>query len=343
MSIIEDELRRVLDAHSGDAPPTADRSTQLGRRIRRHRRVRVAAAAAVAAVTLVVAGAVASQLHIGRTAAPTPGTVGSTNAPPGELPQYYSGGKLAVGGTANLADRQVVTFTYTPTDWNFFIGSTCAAPTDFAQSVTVNGKPLASGGCAPQAGMGGFSSMFDDPSRTWRGVGVELGRPMTVVATMGRSGGKSAFDNVTPAPTVGTASVGVYVNVPWAEFPLPTAPSERPSPGGMATDLSGAPKIGVLDADDAEPDAVRTMSVTLTGKIEVDTMTAAPGTVAIYLDEVQIGWCASYGWGGGCGGGPQTVGEGRLAAFHAGQTVTLRVVPEHFTGPTAWRVDLYGK
>src|SRR5262249_24555160 len=124
----------------------------------------------------------------------------------------------SAGGT--VAAGQPVSFTFTPTTWDCSIGDRCDAPSTQWLSIEVNGNAYIGSQCAPEGGTSDNSPGFDQHEKYWSQLGVALGQPTTVSATIVPDGHESPADR-------GTIAIGAYVAVPFDEYPIPK-PSETP-------------------------------------------------------------------------------------------------------------------
>lgn len=342
--MIEDELRRVLDRRSADAPPTTDRRGELGRRIGRRRRSRRTLVTLAAVLLLVAAGATIGLAERGLDLGP------ATPTGPGYLAHYASGGKLVATTSVQTRDRRVFTLRYTPKSWDFMVGAACADTTAADVRISVNGHMLADMQCDDAGATFVRRLRFDEPAaQFWhQQFDVSLGKPMTVEAELVQHYGPHGplyAPSMPPLVTHGVASIGVYRNVAWSEFPVPAQPSGPATMAKPATPMAFSRSRADLYADNADPNAERSVSVVLTHDISIDVVTRSPGEIAVYVEGVQLEGCAVYIWYSGCrnGGLIHGTGDTPLTGFHVGQRVTLTVVPRHFTGAQAWQVAMFGR
>ncbi len=334
MTPIEDELRAVLDGFSIREATETDRRAQVGARISHRRRMRTTAAAAALMVVAVIAGGTIITGLTNHDHRALPAVTTEPAPGPGRLGSYEGGGKVLTYASAMMPAQTTISLTFTPTSWNFLIGEACSAPGTDWISVSVNGRPLDGSQCSPGGGVAmDEGGEFDTHQQFWTAEGVRLGERATVTATIGTSStGDSA--SATPTRHTGVASIGVYLPVPWDAYRFPSRPA-----GPLSVPEVGGDNLPPLLA--TLSGTASSTSVTLPAQIIVNAAMAVPGLMSIYLNGVQIEQCDVFVYSGGCSGGTQTVGTGRLAGFTVGQRVTFVVVRQHLAAgdSTVW---LYG-
>jgi hypothetical protein len=336
MSTIEDELRAVLDGYSRHGAPPIDRTLAVEIRIKHHQRVRTASLVAVLAIVMAVAGGV---LSIDRPRAtrhvPAPAaTVSEAPTTPGHLPTYENGGKIAAYVTATLPEQTTFSITYTPTSYDFQIGSACAAPGRLWLAVFVNGHPYGADQCDPAGSRStGEIGTWDTHEQATRNLGITLGEPMTIRATVGTDTDHKPT-GVVPTSDPGVASIGVYAPVSVAAYHFPPAPA---SPEPLAEIASDLPNV----VTQLGP-RTTTEVITMPKKIQVNASATTPGTMRVYVDGTLIDICDFWDYGGGYGGIDQEVGTGRLAGITLGERVTVTVEVTYFKAAGDWQMTLNG-
>jgi hypothetical protein len=337
MTTIEDELRAVLDGFSEHGAPVTDRSAAVNARIQRHQRVRAAGLAAVLVIAIAITGGVMSAgwLHTTRHSAPPAGPIYEPAPKPGHLANYDDGGKLVASAMAVMPGQTTISMTYTPMSWEFMIVDACAAPGNVLLALFVNGKPMVGAQCGPDGGVTtSHGGDWDTHETYWAALGVRLGEPMTLSATIGADPAHD-LTKIIPTTDPGIASIGIYLPVPWNEYHFPAKPTDGPQQlSQMYVDLPHS--IARLTG------GVTSTTITLPARIQMTASTLAPGLISIYLNDVKIDECDTYTYDSGCGGLVQDVGKGRLAGFTAGEKVTLRVDVSHFPTSSDWQMTLAG-
>jgi hypothetical protein len=340
MSTMEDELRAVLDGFAAQDAPPVERRAEVGLRIRHHRRVR--ATTALAAVLLMAIGGGAVAVTNRPHAHPRPATthpVDLTTAAPGYLSPYNAGDKLSASVTITMPARTTVSLTFTPTTWDFGIGENCLGPTKLWIGIQINGHDFAGGQCDIGQGNGtATAGGFGDHQAAWEQLGVRLGQPSTLTATIGIKK-KSGLGVAHATSGSGIASIGVYQPVAWSAYPFPPMPSPLEAPPGMDNGDALPHRLATIAGSGT---TVVTRQIKLPSKIEMIASANAPGQVGIYLNGVQFDEFDSYGWGSVDDSGSVPIGNGYLASLTVGETVTLKIVTQHFIAGSTWRLSFTG-
>ena len=220
MSVLEDELRRVLGAYGATAKaPAAGRLGAVERRIARIRGRRVATTVtAVVAVLACTSGiALAGTAFVGGNGAgsshqPTvPAASGSVAASSsGLLPPEFHGHRLVLAQSATMPRDSRVTLTFTLQSWDMRLAAACNGPREAWIGVYVNGKFVGSARCSPQTTADlGMVASASDAELFWRQFGAQLGAPVTISASLGAA---PATHTAPPSPisVQGEATVGIY-------------------------------------------------------------------------------------------------------------------------------------
>lgn len=292
MIVDEQDLRELFAQRSLGLRGDSDRVASVHRRIQR-RRQRLSAAVAGAAVVVVAVVTVSlTRLMPPHTATPAAGGTSTARLAPDPLPTvpiYAGDGKLLAGAVLDGRASRTTSFTFRPTSWDLSLATQCQEPlpADVVVVTAVNGHLTGWGGCGSA-----FGGTAGHPQSTWSGLGVRLGEDSHVTLTLA-----SATDcsGCTPRPLpsaepVGTVLTGgMYQRVPFADYPLPAAPSSlEPLP---STSGARAGTSALLVGDDA--------TVTLPAAINGDRLTVttvSPGDVSVYLDGVLMGEFHSRGY-----------------------------------------------
>lgn len=341
---LADELRSIFDEHSAHGAPVVDRRAGVGRRISRHKRVRtMSALMAVVFAAGSTAGALTWQGHHGAPVRPT-----ATPSPtqPGQLPEYFNGGHRDASATIDVAQQAAGSFTFVPTSWDMQLTEACAATgKDVWLVAKLNGHNVDGMSCEPDGGSyGSNGGTFGHHEKFWRDLGVRLGVPSTVTFEVGKRAAHTRDLVVTPLPSSGLASVGVYNPVPYDEYPLPPKPSDwsATASGGRFDPEAGMRQLGQIGTF-GESDVSQPLSLTLPSRLEITMQANAPGIIRVYFDGVEVAESGSYSWGSGYDSGAAAVGTEQFAGFVTGQHVVVTVQTEHFTVPNAAEVLIYGK
>lgn len=366
MPTIEDELRRILDVQSDNAPVAPGRRDSVHRRINHRRSVRTAVLAAVAVIAVLVTGGVvigSTRLHVLTPAVlPTEASVAPTPRPstpvapdvwtpsqPGTLPEYRVGQKLVKSVSIDLSKTRTVTLTFTPTAWNFNPAYACATPTSgLFLALEFNGFDAGGSGCVNGLGMNDSGYMADtafykDQQDGFYADQVQPGQPFTITGTVGF--GDNEIDRQVTTPIEGLVTIGIYESVPFAQYPLPPKPKDgiKRVTGPKSDQLTHL--LGRIGSGAAGTHAIKTLTIRLDHHIELGVETSAPCMLSIYIDNFPLAQYNTWNWFDGVySDGAELVGpgDGRLFDFHAGQTVTLRVVASSVAAPDDWAVAIYG-
>ncbi|HEY2792244.1 MAG TPA: hypothetical protein VGJ28_07815 [Micromonosporaceae bacterium] len=245
MPNLEEELKAVLNGYAGQGAPTGDRRGAVGQRIKHHQRVRATGVALAVLLVLLVAGGVtvfesghrsvvAPTKSPSPTAPPTGDWQSLTTAAPGHLPAYApsiaQGGRQVAAKTITMPATRTIRLTYTPTSTTFFLGMNCYGSGSLAGILTVNGHEMSADGCTTTAVTSGSILPIQPNSGTpWSHYGVHVGKPTTIVATFGLSSTNSNQKlSLKPSNLPATATVAVYLPVPWTDYPH--GPIVQPKP-----------------------------------------------------------------------------------------------------------------
>jgi hypothetical protein len=201
--------------------------------------------------------------------------------------------------------------------------------------IRVAGSMVLETGCVgsdPSGGIGGPQVLSVDGSveygesdptaaDTLRHLGIRLGRPTAVVVTI--------LDPAFPATPPPLVTIGVYQDVPFADYPLPTRPSRILPPADIGLAL-GHPQQVVTPG--GAPNGTWTARVKYQSDLVVTGAIGAPGQVRVLLDGHPVGGLDTWDYDGSSLevplGPPLPSG---VRAPRPGQLVTITVTTSHFT------------
>lgn len=252
------------------------------------------------------------------------------------LPEYHRGGRLLGQTTVEMVSGRTATLTVTPTAWGLALAMACSESDallveqlDSQVAVSVDGRPFVQGGgCG-----GGFRGPWHRDQALWRDAGVELGTPMTIQI---RVTGPQPLP-----PAIPSLAVGVYQDVPVAEYPLPSPPATVPTTppdGGIALpELRRAIEVG---AGATSGTVTRTVaySPTLTARVQA----WAPGEIVLGLNGQEVGGASFWTYSSDAAEvslDAETLREAGLVVPRTGEPVAITVTARRFASP-AWRVWL---
>ncbi len=343
----------LVDPDDDPEQRAADRVIAVSRRVAARHRTRQRVGAGALAVVLVIAvvggaKAVQQQRHPAPRAAQPVKVAEQPTAR--TVPTYYNGGRLLDSIKVDLSRTGTTTLPFTPTRWGLDFAYQC--PTEMAGTaqfeIRVNGFVVLGSDCVgsdPGGGIGGPQVVALDGSSGdygetnpaaqtfWSALGIKLGRPTTAVVTVTRAGFVAS-----PPPAM---TAVVYQDVPFADYPLPQRPARVRPPFDLLTPLNRAERITLPD------DAVNgtwTARLPYRKDLVVDGSVSGPGQIEIRVDGLLVGGFDSYDYNSG-EGFTRTVGPPLLTLPHGrtfpkvGQTITLTISVQHFTGPD-WALQL---
>lgn len=265
-----DDLRTMLQERTYAVPHPPDRLRSVHRRVAQRQRRRAGGALAAGVIAAVAAGVVVT----GPLGQPSPQRLASRpSSDPGySSPAYYGGGRRIAAGTLVSPAAGRTSFTFTPSSWQLGVACTSPGPepaVDPVVAISVNGHATMSGGC-PGAS---FSAGPDEDAKFWSNLGVRLGEPSTVTATLQtRVTTPSSPLPVGDRPHL-TIEIAVYQRVPLDQYPLPP----RPATLAALPRMSGA---GTVDSRTVGADGTFPVDPPSTAQqVHVDTV--APGEVEI--------------------------------------------------------------
>jgi hypothetical protein len=282
----------------------------------------------------------------GFTAAVVPGLRNANRPPATRTPaihmikgfsEYAAGARVVAAESATLPTRQITVTAPFPA-LGFTIFTRCTRVPDGVQlmeEITFNGRALTSGTCGGAVG-----------PLNWTQLGVEVGKPVTLVMTI--TGAKQfSADSKTavPLPDGAEFKLALGERIPFTDYPLPPRPTtlkpfEDNLPAGCTQAL--CPQTTIIRSD---PDAVsRPRTVTLTWRTlsSIDMVSQTPGLLHVKVNgvEVTVGEWWNYENAGVGMFGDESDAWAREFGLRMkpGDRVIIEIVPEHVAG--AWQVVL---
>jgi hypothetical protein len=269
------------------------------------------------------------------------------SARPVTLPTYFNGGRLINATQVDLSRVGDTSYLITPTRYGLDFAFRCPLLMSGSAlfEIRIKGYLMLGSTCIgsdPGGGIGGRQvvaidgaagvSGGGDPTMTtfWKALHVELGRPTPVVVTV-----TTAAFAATPPPMM---TVGVYQDVPFADYPLPQRPNRVLPPNEIGLDLAH-PQPVVTPGGTA--DGSWTVQLPYRRDLVVGGAITAPGQVRVRLNGALVGGADSWNYDGFSSLevplGPSLPAGVRLP--RAGQLVTITVTMSGFAAPD-WKFEL---
>jgi hypothetical protein len=262
------------------------------------------------------------------------------------IPTYYNGGRLINSAQVDLSRAGNTSFVITPTRFGLDFAFRCPVLMSGSArfEIRVKGYLMLGSGCIgsdPGGGIGGPQVLAidgsggvsggGDPTMTtfWRALGVRLDRPAPIVVTV-----TTAAFAATPSPMM---TVGVYQDVPFADYPLPSRPTRVLPPTDIGLAI-GHPRQVVTPGGAAN--GTWTVRVPYRSGLLVTGAISAPGQVRVRLDGAPVGGADSWDYDGvslEVPLGPSL--PAGVAVPRAGQLVTITVTMSGFTAHD-WKIAL---
>lgn len=354
MALTDTDLREVLAQRAavGPADSAVARVAAVDRRVRVIRRRRVATASlAVVVVLLAVTGLSGVFRGARDRAVPLPAHLQKVAG--GMLPRYTGGAQATAYTTFRTDDKRETTFTFTPTSFDFLVGTVCdkAMPASEMVSFEINGKPLMWGSCGRGLSTAGTSSS-EERARAEE-LGVRLGEPSTVRVHIVHIVKGNVAKGWTASPerlpvyrgAMGNyrVAVAVYSRMPITDYPFPPRPHKLLSLDDSAVHSDGR-LLGSVDARSVGPTGNGEVTTTLTAKgVRVDVNAVAPGGVTVTVDGQSVETYSSWAWTGEAFGG-QVLTPAALRRLgvevKAGDRISVGIAGERFTDP-GWLAQVY--
>lgn len=335
MSVSLDQLRAAL-TESGNAPafPVTDRMAGIQGHVAAQRRRRAggyaAGIAAVAVVAVLATTSVVGQRRAEQPAAPR-------NPDVNGLPLYAHGGRQIGSARVPLHAGVNHMFTATPASYGLTValGCTGSLPGDLPRAMTlrINGEDTVGtqgGECGDAvsgesvSASGGYLPAAQQ--RYWSQAGVRLGQPVSIDLV------------VVGTPSAGsTARVGLYQDVPLADYPFPTRPATTQLDPDFGLNLTQTHEV-VLPGRAA----TGSWSITLPydARLELGGITTGPGRVEVLVAGRLVGGAST--WTYSTAGfqvpiDPDALRLARLRVPSTGTPTTITVTVTRFTQRT-WRL-----
>jgi hypothetical protein len=317
---------------------------------RHRRRQRVA----VGALVVLVAGASAAMVRVlapqphstPRAAATVAPVVPAGSNAPVTLPAYYDGGRVLQSTELDLSRAGTSTLPFTPTvlglDFAFRCPVAMSGHSEF--EVRVNGTLILSSGCSgsnpdadftnrgvvPVDGSSGDYGIGNVAAHTfWQALGLRIGRPARAVITV-----REAAFATSPPPRL---LVGVYQDVPFAEYPLPQRPASVPKPYDIGLPISHVQPVTVPYL---QVNGTWTLRLPYRSDLVVQGGVSGPGEIQVAVDGTLVSGFESYDYQQGKWftlnvGPPWPAGRREP---RPGQLVTISITMSHFVGHD-WRLE----
>lgn len=341
MSPTIEDLRDALSTAASDPHPVSGRLAGVRREVVRRRQRRTAG---VLATVLALAAAATVSVDHGALRR----SEGPARSHEKDLPEYSEGGRLI--GQVSFAGRlgESRTFMVVPQTFGLATRTDCSTsgPEVLWISVTVNGQQDTASGCDDGATSIGGRGPYGDGGAIWRDkYGVQLGKPTSVTVTVSAS----PPDNQTPtsrstaALSTQTASiqVGMYQDVPVADYPFPPRPKVVDAPAQHPDTVSFEELTHSTKMEPATPDDTKSLRVAYTPDLSAAIRSWAPGVVELLVNGTIVTGLPSWTY---TEGGtqidltPSTLTDAGITPT-AGEVITITARGSRFTDP-AWRVTV---
>jgi hypothetical protein len=318
------DLRDELDARSVPGEGLLDQARLSGvqARIGAIRRRRMAGtAAALVVVTAVVIG---YGVLPWTSATPAPGEGPSVVD---GFPEYAVGARVVATGSAPLQDR--ITMTAAVGERGVAVTSRCE---DVPDTVSVwlvwraNGRQVASMTC----GAGGYSTT--DPTE-WAKVGARPGEPVAFTVEVDRVTQPGTGPDQVVAVSGGTFTVAVMDRLPFEDYPFPPRPAELVPFSRAAENVQPDGALAVVESDPADPNATRTVTVTVPVGARLDMAAQTPGLLRVSVGGRTV--TTGEWWDYDVGIQGYVLRDGEVGTG----SVTITFTPQHMTG--AWRAVIH--
>jgi hypothetical protein len=356
LAVDDEPLRGPDPAAPGDvdaAQRAADRFAAVVRRVSERRRLRRRVGAVAAVVVAVCATAVvvktlepqahpAASAHAPHRVAPTP--------PHAALPTYYDGGRMLQSVKVDLSHVASTTLAFTPTVWGLDFAFRCPVlmSGEARFEIRLKGHLILGTGCSGpdpdgvinvpgevsvDGSSGDYGSSNPSARTYWQALGIRIGQPARVVITVKEPGFATS-----PPPAL---LVGVYQDVPFAEYPLPARPATVPPPEETGLPATHAHRI-TLPGGSAN--GTWTLRLPYRPDLVVQGGVSGPGQIQVKVDGVLVSGYDSYDyqrgrWFTANVGPPWPPWPPGRKQPRAGQTITVTVTMSGFEGPD-WRLEL---
>ncbi|HYN74770.1 MAG TPA: hypothetical protein VEV13_01080 [Candidatus Limnocylindria bacterium] len=328
------ELKDALATETVAAPTNLDRLAQVHGRVTVGRRQRAAAAGLASIAILAVGLSVVIPLLDPATTATSP------NAQPSKssdvpLPEYRSGGRLVAQVERVGSEGLAVTFSPSTKALSFAVDCHIpgVGPKSAMATIAIDGVSVGRVSCQGDANFSSFSGAnlyTPDPAAFGE---MPLGEAVQLTLTYPEAGSATS-----------RARIGVYEQVPRADYQFPPAPSPLPTlepPDGTFI-IGSLPLVGI-SAGPPPAGATSTVvgangswsgTVSLVGGLDISAQTVAPGTLRFFVDGAEV-WTVQ-GWDYTNAGYGNSINLDDLG-IKSGDLVVLEVRAEGFPGDS-WSV-----
>jgi hypothetical protein len=340
MALTDTDLHELFAVRTAAAP--ADSATvrvgAVGRRVRVIRRRRVAGVSLGVVVVLLAVTGISGLFRDGQDrTAPVPAY--QQKVAGGLLPRYTAGGKATAYTTFSTDDERDVTFTFTPTSLDFFVGLRCDKDMGDVHmvDVVINGNHLTGGTCTHGLQTGG-PAYADQQTPT---TPVHLGEPTKVHVRVVQFTSRHTAPPEAQPGFLGSmrnfqVAVAVYSQVPFSKYPLPPRPQKLVSLDGIDS-TSGGQVLGRVDSRSVGPNGHGSVVATLTSKgLAVDMYVVAPGSITLSVNGTTLGGVRHWAWTGKRFGAwmltPELLRRPGIDA-KVGDRVTIGFAGSRFTDP----------
>jgi hypothetical protein len=266
------------------------------------------------------------------------------------LPTYYDGGRALHSVTVDLSREGSTTLAFTPTGWGLDFAYRCPVVMsgDARFEIRVKGNLILGTGCSgsdPNGvitvpgelsvdGSSGDYGNSNPSARTyWQALGIRIGQPARAVITVKEPGFAT-----TPPPSL---LVGVYQDVPFAEYPLPARPTFVPPPEETGLPATHSHQISLPGH---AANGTWTLRLPYRPDLVVQGGVSGPGQIQVKIDGVLVSGYDSYDyqrgrWFTANVGPPWPPWPPGRKQPRVGQAITVSVTTSNFEAPD-WRLEL---
>ncbi|MET8090152.1 hypothetical protein [Micromonospora sp. NPDC005220] len=332
------DLKQVFDERSEDSAEHVVHHLRLHgvhAKVVARRRLRIATWTTCAVVALAGLAAAAVVPGLRRDVAPTPADGASPVRTIEGFPEYANGARVVAAKSTQLPERRIEV-TIVPETLDLVVFNRCDSTDEkiaLGMALTVNGHDLSEGSCSSAIRPSG-----------WNARGVEVGRPATFVMTInGAQRSEETGDVSVPIPDAGTFGIAIGERVPFDRYPLPPRPAtlgslDQALPAGCTEAL--CPDAVIIRSNPDDP--MRSVRRTLTWRPldSIGMVAQTPGLLHLRVNGVEVmtgEWWDYAMSGNGMYGDKDAAWKREFGLdLRPGESVTIEIVPEHFTG--SWQV-----
>jgi len=358
MPTIEEELQDLLATH-GETPVGTDRLGAVRRRIARRRQVTIAGAtAAILLLAAAIPLAITMSARLGHTNGPTQqATSPAPNPTPPDpmgmlLPEFSLGFRRVAQATATFPALMQFELVYTPSRPSLVVDADCRTDPSQVLSVRVKDAPPESNSLLEvDCHANGSSRPGLHPVRVvvhgvlidQMGPEVKVGQPMTLVVTL------RPWASAEPQQVVhGSAVVGVYEDVPPADYPWPPRPAQLADLDQLNEIPSiwrGPPKpeqiTGTLDSRNLpQPSGTFEFTVPMPAELRCAVDSVAPGELRFAVAGTPQTDVIFWDWQGRTSEWGPFVNDPVQYGIAVGDPLTITVTALHYVDH-GWRIRCY--